>query len=150
MCCTKLNLVVEELIQPSGSDNIEVNSSRKKYGLAGAFIAALLIFLLGASYTVDKIHKSTSATITPTPKAVYLADATVIYGFWTDNSSTVKAVDLSSGKEAVLATLGKNVKHVKIINGKTISFIKSNMRSKGPSLGRSTILFNPTRKTLWT
>lgn len=102
----------------------ETTFSGRKYGLAGAFLGVLFLFLIGAVYTVNKISKP-APVVSPSPKALSpLADATIVYGYWTDNSSIVKALDLSTGKEAELMAVGKNVKHVKVISGKNLIYLK--------------------------
>lgn len=103
----------------------EKNFSRRRYGLAGVFLGILFLFLFGAVYTAFKTHKPASnPTGTSSSVSAPLADATIVYGYWTDNASVIKAFDLNSNKEAELMRVGKNIKHVKVIDGNTLIYLK--------------------------
>lgn len=111
-------------IQVSAPDGTRSGNTRRNTGLAAAFLTMLLLLIAIAAFGVQKIQDTKKSETSPNDKYKPLANSTLVYGYWTNQSSVISALDLASGKEATLATLGRNVKHIRIINNHTISYIK--------------------------
>ncbi len=98
-------------------------NTRRNISLAAAFLTMLLLIIAGAVFGVQKIQE-TKKSESPKEQFKSLTKSTIVYGYWTNKSSVIRAFDLSSGSEATIADLGKNIKHVRVINNHTISYIK--------------------------
>lgn len=111
-------------IQITTKEEITSGNTRRNTGLAAAFLTMLLLIIGIAVFGVSKIQDSKKSESSPTEKYESLANATIVYGYWTNQSSVITAMDLSSGKEAVLATLDRDIKHIRIVNNHEILFVK--------------------------
>lgn len=107
-----------------------------KVSMLSVFAALLLLFFVGISFTLNKIkNNDDSKKTTSNNTNNFISNGTIVYGYWTNNSSIINAFDLSDGKEATIATLSYNVKHVKIINNHEIIYInKTDQRDYGKEL----------------
>ncbi|MBI2031969.1 MAG: hypothetical protein HYT08_05135 [Candidatus Levybacteria bacterium] len=57
-------------------------------------------------------------------QTAYIAPVSFIYGSWSKDKSTISVLDLSTSQSGILVELPSNVKHVKILDSKRISYIK--------------------------
>jgi hypothetical protein len=72
-----------------------------------------------------------------TEKIVNIAPYTIIYGSWTEKNSVIFAYDLSTGKEAILARLPKNIKKIHSIDSNSLVYIsQTNVRDQGRVLAK--------------
>jgi hypothetical protein len=116
----------EEVMVDTQISTTEINDSggqKRKIGLAGAFIAFLLLFIVGTSFVVKKAADNKKEPTTIPEKNVSFGEGTLVYGYWASDSSVINALDLSSGKQLLLATLGKDIKHVRVSNNHTFFYI---------------------------
>lgn len=111
-------------IQVSTTEATNSNNRSRSIGLAGAFLAMLIIFLAGALYTVNKIKETKKDQEIP-QKNVSFGIGTIVYGYWSNKNSIINALDLSIGKELTIATLGSDVKDIKILNDHELLYINS-------------------------
>lgn len=111
------------------------NNQKRNIGLTGAFIALLFLFILGTSFVVKKTVDNKREPVTKAEKNNALGDGTVVYGYWNSNSSIIEAMDLSTGKELAIATLGKDIKHIKVTNNHAFFYLdKTDVHDYGSEL----------------
>ncbi|MCL5438960.1 MAG: hypothetical protein M1268_03150 [Patescibacteria group bacterium] len=112
-------------------EKVSESSSSSGFGFRNfAVIIVILVLLAGAvSYAlIGSSKKSTSDNqkITPTPNTTAfspISNNTIVYGNWADNSSLIKAFDLSTGKKYLLATLPINIKKVTVLSPNQLLYI---------------------------
>ncbi len=89
---------------------------------------------------LEKIKKSSNAT--PNAKA---ASHLLVFGTWTGQTSTIKAVDLTNSNNLVLATLPLEIKKVNILTDKTLLYID---QTDIQDHGKQVTLYNMKDKTI--
>ncbi len=64
-----------------------------------------------------------------------LSDKTVVYGYWTENESQIRAINLKSGEILDIATLPSNIKKITIISpGKIVYIDQTDVRDHGKKI----------------
>lgn len=111
-------------------------------GPSFALIALALLLLIGVVSalgirTVDKVKREQAEKESD---PAFIANNTIVYGFWASGGSLVEAIDLSVSKKSVLTTLPTNVKHIKVLDGDSILYINdTDLNDYGKSLVVRTI-----------
>jgi len=106
-------------------------------GPSFALIALALLLLIGVVSalgirTVDKVKKEQAEKGSDT---AFIANNTIVYGFWASGGSLVEAIDLSVSKKSVLTMLPTNVKHIKVLDSNSILYINdTDLNDYGKSL----------------
>lgn len=77
-------------------------------------------------------------------QSTFVAPASFIYGYWTNDKSIIAVLDLSTSQNGVLAELASNVKHVKILDPQKIIYIKDTDTS---DYGKQLVIRNLDSKT---
>ena len=113
-------------IQVRQNDISEIKEARdyKKIGIIGIFVAIFVLFAVATALSLRPGQGGPNSTEKANEKKTSLANNTIVYGHWTNDSSIVRSKDLSTGVDTVLATLPLNIKHVKIISSNKIAYIK--------------------------
>lgn len=119
---------MENVENESSFQQIETGTGRgykRPSALAG--LIALIIFLAaGSLFLINRTRTAPPGNpVTQNPQERFIANSTLVYGFWTKTSSVISAIDLSSGKEVDIATLANNVKHVRILNQNSLLYINN-------------------------
>ncbi len=118
-----------KLIENISPIPVEEKTSRfnknQKIRILGVFIGLFTLFVLGILLTLQKSKNNSTRQDQRAGRTNKLIDGTVVYGYWTDKSSVITAFDLSTQKEAILATLPNNVKHIKILDNKSFLYINN-------------------------
>lgn len=123
------------------SDVNQSNSPQKGFGIKTLAILAVFALILGsilAWFLSQYTGNNQKNNVANDKKAVVrspLASNTLIYGYWTSESSIINSYDLSTRTNKILATLPSNIKHVKVKSPSEIVFInKTNDRDYGEEL----------------
>jgi hypothetical protein len=98
-----------------------------------------LLVLVGAAFTAFKSSSNNqNANNIPqadTVKPINLAPYSLVYGSWTTDSSEINALDLSSGKQYLLASLPTNIKKVTVLDNNKLLYInKTNSQDYGQEI----------------
>lgn len=97
----------------------------KKPKIIGLFVLILALALgLGAfAFVSINEQKNTEEKNLGNTEEAFLADGSVVYGYWKGGNSVISAVDLANGRNKILAVLPTNSKHIKILSGNIFSYI---------------------------
>ncbi|MGE5041408.1 MAG: hypothetical protein ACM3IJ_00715 [Candidatus Levyibacteriota bacterium] len=107
-------------VEPSGGRNYQRTGALAGLLTLIIFIAAGSIFLLNRPHNTNQ-----NPPATENPQQKFIANSTLVYGYWTKTASIITARDLSTNKEADLAALPNNIKHVKIISGNKLLYLNN-------------------------
>lgn len=129
---------------------IETPQGPRKVKIFGLFALILALALgAGAFAFITVSNKGDIEDRNPkTQKERFLADRTVIYGYWTAETSVIESLDLSNGRTSVLSILPSNIKHVKIPFPNLVYFIsETNLSDYGTKIIQKNLSDN-TEKTI--
>lgn len=86
----------------------------KKPKIIGLFALILALILGGGALAAISINKQKNNTDEKNQQQEdkFIADRTIVYGYWTGESSVIEAADLATGKTNIVSILPNNIKHV--------------------------------------
>ncbi len=125
--------VVEE------SKLLPLHKRGKDFGLLSGLMLLIIIFFGGVLFAYNSTRQ------TKLPDAIksenkFIANGSIVYGYWRDGKSIISAYDLSIDKIAELAVLPSNVKNIKVLSNNTFFYIsETDIYDYGKKLVKRTI-----------
>lgn len=108
----------EQIFVPREPQVVETKTERfyKKPKIVGLF-ALILALAIGAgslAFVANEGRRNADGEKTGETQNKFLADRSIIYGYWTSESSIIESTDLSTGITSTLSVLPSNIKHINI------------------------------------
>lgn len=116
----------EKVPESSKIFSLPSNSSPRTLLIIFIGIFLLLSLTFAASRIIKtnpQTNKSDEAPSTLSVKPLNIAPYSLVYGVWNDSNSLIKALDLKSGKQYLLATLPLNIKIIHVLDANTLIYI---------------------------
>ncbi len=121
---------MEENNQPH---QVQVNQSSwfqkvdPRTNIKGVVVLLVVIILFGGAIAWNSERNSSKKETEQQKQSTetkFLADNSVVYGYWVDKNSVIESVDLSTSTNSTLAVLPNNIKQVSVVSDDNLIFIK--------------------------
>lgn len=120
---------MEENITPQAevSQSSWLQKVDPRTNVKGVLILLVVIILFGGAIawnsTKDSSKEGTEQQKQST-QTKFLAENSVVYGYWVNKNSVIEAIDLSTSTNSTLAVLPNNIKQVSVVSDDNLIFIK--------------------------
>ncbi len=107
---------------PEAIEKRDIFSNKKDLGIFGGIILLIIVLVGGVLFAVNRSDKTPAGDQKPA-ESRFIANGSIVYGYWKGKEAIIGVFDLSKGNNKVLAVLPTNVKHVKIVTNNTFTYI---------------------------